>query len=146
MDPTVCASPSADLGLGGFGVGRSPASRWRPYADDSPFNQSLSRAGRGWIRPRPPSCAADRLGRARGAAGGRDRHDLRGAGSIPSTTRTRTFPGFEVHLHLKSRGTCEVEGMRVRIPDNVAARPAAGSDGHLTVVDEQWAGSTTSGR
>jgi hypothetical protein len=32
-------------------------------------------------------------------------------------------------------GTCEVEGMQVRIPD--AARPAAGDDGHLAVVDQE---------
>jgi hypothetical protein len=42
-------------------------------------------------------------------------------------------PWFEVHC-AEDWGTCEVEGMRVRIPDRAEA--AAGSDGHLTVVDQ----------
>jgi hypothetical protein len=42
-------------------------------------------------------------------------------------------PIFEVHC-TESWGTCEVEGLHVRIPD--AARAAGGHDGHMTVVDQ----------
>ena len=40
---TTCGSPSVTEGLGNFGVGRWPGACWRPYADDSPFNQRLPR-------------------------------------------------------------------------------------------------------
>ncbi len=42
-------------------------------------------------------------------------------------------PIFTLHCY-ESWGTCEVEGMKIRIPD--AARPAAGGDAHLTVIDQ----------
>jgi hypothetical protein len=45
-----------------------------------------------------------------------------------------TDPLFTVHC-TKSWGTCEVEGMQVRIPD--AARAAGGGDGHMAVIDQQ---------
>ena len=43
-------------------------------------------------------------------------------------------PLYTIHC-LEAWGSCEVEGMNVRIP--AAARPAAGSDGHLAVVDQE---------
>jgi len=43
-------------------------------------------------------------------------------------------PKFRLHCYQASWGRCQIEGHEIRIPD--AARPAAGSDGHLTVVDQ----------
>ena len=131
-DPTGCASPSVDLGLGGFGVGRWPGACWRPYADDSPFNQSLSRRPR--LDPRSDAIVRRLTG---GGAPAELRVGVTGTTSDwqhPIYSPDANDPVFEVHC-TESWGTCEVEGMRVRIPD--AARPAAGSDGHLTVVDQQ---------
>ena len=42
-------------------------------------------------------------------------------------------PWFTIHC-VQSWGTCSIEGHSVRIPD--AAKPAAGGDAHLTVVDQ----------
>ncbi len=47
-----------------------------------------------------------------------------------------TDPLFTVRC-TRSWGTCEVEGLQVRIPD--AARPAGGGDAHLAVVDQATA-------
>jgi hypothetical protein len=43
-------------------------------------------------------------------------------------------PWFVLHCYEESWGTCPIEGHRIRVPD--AAQPAAGGDGHLTVVDQ----------
>src|SRR5205823_1344223 len=42
-------------------------------------------------------------------------------------------PQFTIHC-TESWGRCQVEGMRIRIPD--AARPAGGGDGHMAVIDQ----------
>ena len=52
----------------------------------------------------------------------------------PTYWSTTDDPVFTVHC-TRPYGRCEVEGMRVRIPDR--ARPAGGSDAHLTVVDQR---------
>jgi hypothetical protein len=44
-----------------------------------------------------------------------------------------TDPVFTLHCY-EDWGTCDIEGHKIRIPD--AAQPAAGGDGHLTVVDQ----------
>jgi hypothetical protein len=126
-----CRSLGVDRGLGGFGVGNWPGGCWRPYADDSPFNQRLPRSPR--LDPR--SAAMVRRVTGWGAPA-----DLRaGVSGTRSDWQHPIYypdahdPSFEVHC-TESWGTCEVEGMNVRIPDH--ARPAAGSDGHLTVVDQ----------
>jgi hypothetical protein len=45
-----------------------------------------------------------------------------------------TDPTYTVHC-AQPWGTCDVEGMQVKIPAD--ARPAGGSDGHLAVIDQQ---------
>ena len=42
-------------------------------------------------------------------------------------------PLFTLHCTQREWGRCDLEDRRIRIPD--AARPAAGADGHMTVVD-----------
>lgn len=44
-------------------------------------------------------------------------------------------PVFTLSCYETSWGRCEIEGHEIRIPD--AARPAAGDDGHLTVVSRE---------
>jgi hypothetical protein len=45
-----------------------------------------------------------------------------------------TDPLFTLHCYQTSWGVCPIEGRRIRIPD--AARPAAGADAHMAVIDE----------
>ena len=114
-----------------WGVGVWPTGCWRPYADDSPFNQRLPSDPR--LDPRSEQIVA------RFAEGGGP-SDLRaGIADTSSDYQHPTYwsekddPEFEITC-TREFGRCEVEGMRVRIPD--LARPAAGSDRHLTVVDQ----------
>ena len=104
---TACRSPSVTEGLGNFGVGRWPGACWRPYADDSPFNQRLPR------RPRldPRSDAIVRRvtgwGDARGAArrGGRHRGGLAAPDLLPGRQRSRVRDPLRRGLgHLRDRG------------------------------------------
>jgi hypothetical protein len=128
---STCAFADVTEGFGNFGVGRWPGPCWRPYADDSPFNQRI---------PRRPELDPDSAAIVRRLTGWGAPAELRagvtgtpGDWQHPIYYPDRDDPEFEVHC-VKDWGTCEVEGMRVRIPD--AAKPAAGGDGHLTVVDQ----------
>jgi len=128
---TTCGSASVTQGLGNFGVGSWPGACWRPYADDSPFNQLLPRRPR--LDPRSDAIVRRVTGwgepaELRAGVAGTD-----GDWQHPIYYPDGNDPEFEVHC-VEDWGTCEIEGMRVRIPD--AAKPAAGSDGHLTVVDQ----------
>jgi hypothetical protein len=116
----------------GFGVGHWPPADWRPYADDSPFNQALPRNPR--LHPNSQAIVATLT-----ADGGPS--DLRagvadsdGDFQHPTYWPTPDDPVFTVHC-TRPFGRCEVEGLRVRIPDR--ARPAGGSDAHMTVVDQR---------
>jgi hypothetical protein len=116
-----------------FGAGRWPPACWRPYSRRSPFNRRI----RSNPRLHPESRAiVDRLlsfGPAQhllaGQAGRAEWDDFQ-----PTYYSRRRDPVFTLHC-TNSWGRCEVEGMRIRIPD--AARPAAGSDGHMTVIDQR---------
>jgi hypothetical protein len=116
----------------GFGVGRWPPADWRPYADDSPFNQPLPR------NPRLHPDSAAIVARLTEEGGPSDLRagvaDSDGDFQHPTYWSTPDDPEFTVHC-TRPFGRCEVEGMRVRIPDR--ARPAGGSDGHLAVVDQR---------
>jgi hypothetical protein len=128
---TRCGVAGVDEGLGNFGVGNWPGPCWRPYADDSPFNQRL---------PRSPELDPRSDAIVKRVTGWGEPADLRaGVAGTRSDWQHPIYysdandPWFEVHC-TEDWGTCEVEGMRVRIPDRADA--AAGSDGHLTVVDQ----------
>jgi hypothetical protein len=115
----------------GWGVGVWPTGCWRPYADDSPFNQPLPDQPR--LDPRSDQIVA----RFTEGAGPSDLRagiaDTAGDYQHPTYWSADGDPEFQVTC-TEAFGRCEVEGMRVRIPD--LARPAAGSDRHLTVVDQ----------
>jgi hypothetical protein len=124
------AAENVECGFGTFQSGRWPASCWRPYGPQSPFN-----------RPVPPDptlvpnsqAIVDRV-LAMGPIA--DMVVAPGPGSDwyhPVFYPLPTDPLFTVHC-TRPWGQCEVEGMNVRIPD--AARPADGGDAHLAVVDQ----------
>jgi len=125
-------SGSCGGGLGLFRVGVWPGGCWRPYGDDSPFNMRL---------PEQPRVAPDSdavVGRVLGfgrlqnlEAGVAETED---DWSAPVYYPEPSDPLFTVRCMQRGWGTCEVEGMQVRIPDQ--ARAAAGGDGHIVVVDQ----------
>jgi len=123
----VCAL--TELGLD---AGESPPACWRPYSSDSPFNRLLPDD-----RPADPNSEAivDRVvgfGPMQNLVAGY--HDTPKDYSAPLYYSSRSDPIYRVQCTRYS-GRCEIEGMELRIP--AAARPAAGGDGHLTVIDEQ---------
>jgi hypothetical protein len=114
-----------------FGVDRWPASCWRPYSDSSPFNRPIPASPR--LAPRSSSIVNRVLG-----FGKVQDLDVGTAGTEndwghPTYYSQPTDPVFTLHC-TERWGTCPVEGHKVRIPE--AARPAAGGDAHLTVVDQ----------
>jgi hypothetical protein len=119
-------------GFAGFRAGAWPGGCWRPYGSASPFNQLL---------PSTPRLAHDSarivarllsFGRlANLLAGQADRPDDYGH---PTYYPHPTDPVFRLHCYQTSWGRCAIEGDRIHVPG--AARPAAGGDAHITVVDQ----------
>jgi hypothetical protein len=130
--------------FGGFDVGSWPPGCWRPYGETSPFNQSLP------PNPRLDPNSAQIITDMRSAAwnGGGFSDQVAGAGvsectstyykdyqhpvyysrpTDPVFTITRADGGYDSELYSDGLNT-------IRIPD--AARPACGSDAHLTVIDQ----------
>jgi hypothetical protein len=114
----------------GDGEAQAASACWRPYADQSPFNRRL---------PASPRLHPDSVGIVRRLVSfGPPGHIVAGEADTKDDFAHPTYysasgdPVFTVHC-LEDWGRCDVEGHRVAIPD--AARPAAGGDGHLTVVD-----------
>jgi hypothetical protein len=126
------AEATLGCGYGGFQVGAWPGGCWRPYSVSSPFNRRL---------PAVPRVAAD-SGQvvARLLGFGPINHLVAGGAGMEEDYAHPTYyaragdPWFVLHCYEESWGTCPIEGHRIRVPD--AAQPAAGGDGHLTVVDQ----------
>jgi hypothetical protein len=119
-------------GYGRFARGRWPAGCWRPYSAASPFNQPLPQGA----QPVGNSGALVRRILGFGPA----RHLVAGYADTAEDYDHPTYwsrpsdPEFQLHCYQASWGRCAIQGQKIRIPD--AARPAAGGDGHLTVVDQ----------
>lgn len=128
--PAAIPEANVDCGYGTFGPGRWPSACWRPYAATSPFNIPVPSAP----RVLPGSRAMVDKVLAMGPIA-----DLVVAADTdsdyyhPVYWSQPTDPVYTVHC-TRTWGTCEIEGHQVRIP--AAARPAAGGDGHLAVVDQ----------
>lgn len=123
---------------GSFGPGNWPASCWRPYAYDSPFNRPLPASPR--VAANSAVVVGDML-----AWGGRFSDLVAGSGvsecasaywgdyQHPVYYAKTTDPVFTIKRAAGGYDSALYE-TTVRIPD--AARPACGSDGHLTVIDQ----------
>jgi hypothetical protein len=133
---TAARSSSAEsyvgCGFGGYAAGAWPSGCWRPYSVASPFNRRL---------PAAPRVAADSQAVVARVLGfGPIRHLTAGQADTPDDYSHPTYyaqpgdPVFTLHCYEASWGTCPIEGHQIRIPD--AARPAAGQDAHLTVVEQ----------
>ena len=121
----ACVARMSVLGAGG-----QPPGCWHPYSDASPFNQALPAN----VRLVPNSSrVVTRL-----AGFGPPGNVVAGEQDTPADFDKPTYysapgdPVYTVHCS-EPWGRCALEGTRVRVPSR--ARPAAGSDGHMTVVD-----------
>jgi hypothetical protein len=126
--PAQVGGATVGCGLGTFRAGHWPEACWRPYADSSPFNRPL---------PAEPAVVADSDRIVRRILGMGPIADLVVAPDTSSDWYHPTYynspsdPLYTVHC---VKHACEGEGLEVRIP--AQARPAAGGDGHMTVVDQ----------
>ena len=125
--PTGTASVLG-CGWGTFKVGSWPTDCWRPYSDSSPFNQRVPAGAK--LVPNSSAIVSRLMGFGEvqhlNAGGSQDYEH-------PTYYSQPTDPLFTLHCS-ESWGTCEIEGMQIRIPD--AARAASGRDGHMTIVDQ----------
>jgi hypothetical protein len=113
----------------GFHAGRWPGADWRPYGDDSPFNVPIPRGAR--IHPRSRAIVARILSWGTPApmvAGTSDSGDDYGH---PTYYARSTDPVYRLRPTM-GWGRSSIRGKRIHIPAH--ARPAGGSDGHMTVV------------
>jgi hypothetical protein len=104
---------------------------WRPYGPASPWNRRVRRGAP--LDPRSPQVVRRLLswGGAQNLLAG---HSGTGADYYhPIYLSNSSDPVFELDA-TQPWGTSEIEGHRIHIPD--AARPAAGGDGHLSVITE----------
>ncbi|HEV2814541.1 MAG TPA: hypothetical protein VGW10_14900 [Solirubrobacteraceae bacterium] len=116
-------------------LGRPPGS-WRPYAPDSPFNRPVGARPR--IDPRSDAIVRRLTARPPDALLTFDESDPAAAAgdyARPLYWADADDPRHRV-LCTDFGGDCAISGEGVRIP--AEARPAAGEDGHLTVVDGEW--------
>jgi hypothetical protein len=128
---TVQVTTGGDCTFGAFSASNMPGACWRPYSDSSPFNRGVSGA------PRLLSNSSAVVGRVTGF--GQPQNIVGGSADTPDDWdhplyySQSTDPMYTIHC-TKSWGTCEIEGMQIRIPN--AARAAAGGDGSMGVVDQ----------
>ncbi|HEX2087540.1 MAG TPA: hypothetical protein VHF89_17785 [Solirubrobacteraceae bacterium] len=123
--------PTCHVQWGGFGNGVTPPACWRPYSPSSPFNKKL---------PPNPRLASNSNTLVNTVVnyGPLSHMTANNAGTEldwghPIFWSKPTDPVFTIHC-LEQWGKCDIEGKQIRIPDE--ARPAGGSDGHMTVVDQ----------
>lgn len=126
-DPVTTCS-----GFGTYAVGNWPPSCWKPYAASSPFNQPLP------ANPQPMSNSSAIVARMIGDISAQNypanlwvRDD--GMTGEPTYWSRPTDPEFTIRC-TEPWGTCNVEGMKVRIP--AGAKTERPTDQHLTVIDQ----------
>ncbi len=123
--------PTGSCSIGVLRPGQHPPACWRPYGSSSPFNRPITRTER--LHPRSSQIIARTLTLGR-IADSVSAPDTRRDWYHPIYYSTADDPAFTIECTNPDWGTCEVEGMVVRIPD--AARQAAGGDGHLSVIEQ----------
>jgi hypothetical protein len=131
--PTPEPSPTPTPTCGPFTYLSLPGSCWRPFSATSPFNVPLSSSPQFAANSSQVVARTVGFGPIGKIAGGSA--DTQDDWSHPVYFSQASDPLFTVHCSYSSSwSNCEVEGAKVRIPD--AARPAAGGDGHLAVIDQ----------
>ena len=117
--------------FGSFSSQNRPGACWRPYSDESPFNRTLGASPRTLSSSSQTVSKLNSWGKGQPIIGGvadtADDWDHTLYYSKP------TDPVYTIDC-VEEWGTCEIEGMKVRIPN--AARPAAGGDGSMGVIDQ----------
>jgi hypothetical protein len=124
----VTTGSTSSAGWDGFGAGNWPGANWRPYANSSPFNQLIGKAA---VHPRSAELVANALRwgpPASFAAGDADTTEDYGH---PVYYAQPTDPVYVLHPR-ESWDPSHLAGRRIRVP--AGARPAGGSDGHMTIV------------
>jgi hypothetical protein len=128
---TDASGPRLSCRFGSFDSRTLPGACWRPFGKESPFNR---RVGSSPLLLASSAAVVERTARfgpafkfEGGVAGTRDDW-----GATIYYSRPRD-PRYRVHC-MARWSPCEIEGVRVRIP--ARARPAAGGDGHMAVIDQ----------
>ena len=129
--PPPAPAPTPTCGFGSFGPDSMPGACWRPYADTSPFNTPIPATAP--ADPRSAAIVSRILGFGAADHLAVGTADTTSDWSHPTYSSKSTDPVFTLRCK-EPWGTCATEGMQIRVPD--AARPAGGSDAHLTVVDQ----------
>jgi len=129
--PSTASGPRLSCRFGSFDSGTLPGACWRPFGEESPFNRGVGSTprllpGSGAVVQRT-AAFGPAFKFEGGVAGTRDDW-----GATIYFSRRRD-PRYRIHC-VKPWRHCEVEGMTVRIP--ARARPAAGGDGHMAVIDQ----------
>ena len=131
MPAPAPTTPDPSCVLGNFSSVSLPGACYRPYSDSSPFNTPV--AG----KPTSPNSDAI-VSRMMSFSPVPDKvstnnADTAGDWAHPIYYSQPTDPVYTVDC-VENWGTCEIEGMKVRIPSQ--ARAAGGSDGHMAVIDQ----------
>jgi hypothetical protein len=125
--PTLEPAPSAS-GWEGFGVNSWPGASWRPYSASSPFNIGVGGAS---VSPQSAQIVARvmqwNLPQNMTLGVSETTEDF----AHPVYYAQPTDPTYTLHA-TAPWGANSLEGMKIPIPSD--ARPAGGSDGHMTVV------------
>ena len=134
-----CNASHTGGGYGALGDGVFPTSCWRPYAEESPFNDRLSRTPQ--VKNGSTGTIEQLTSQAPGVSyfvAGDEAKD-RGVAMYYSDA---SDPVYAVHC-TEPWGTCAVEGAQVHLPDGAEPsgvwplpNPNADYDSHLTVVDQ----------
>ncbi len=133
FQPSPTSAPGTGTGWDGFGGLSLPGADWRPYASSSPFNQSTEGV----------AVASDSAQVVKKVLGwGLPGNLVAGVAETSEDWSHPTFfaepndPIYTLHA-TEPWGVSQINGMQIPIPED--ARPAAGSDGHMTVVTpEGW--------
>ena len=126
------AESTEDCGWGTFSGLNHPPACWRPYADTSPFNVGVPASPR--LVSNSSAIVERTVNFGTGApvfTGGiaDTDHDY----GHPIYYPQPSDPVYTIHCR-RWTSSCELEGVQVRIP--AQARPAGGSDAHMTVIDQ----------
>jgi hypothetical protein len=127
------AAPTADPcspAFGLFDVGHWPPACWRPYSNASPFNRRIP--SNPAIHPRSAQIVRRLVGFGSPTPERAGVADTGDDYSLPVYFANQSDPV----VVLRSSGSSPISGHRVHVPRG--ARPAAGSDHHMTIVESGW--------